>query len=79
MSEIKFVDVLPPIVRRRGGGRPEAPWRAELRPRPGEWAQIAPRRAASGYAKKPGFEFAIRTVSGQSWLFARYVGNGTQP
>ena len=71
---------LPP--RKRGGGHPEAPWRAELRGRPGEWAVVRqfafPKQcsaAIGGYKKKPGYEFAQRCQpDGSVWLYARYVG-----
>ena len=64
------------------GGRPEAPWRAELRARPGEWAAV--RRVATarkgwsalgGFRRMPGYEFAQRRQpDGSVWLYARYVG-----
>ena len=71
---------LPP--RRRSGGRPEAPWRAELRARPGEWAVVRQvssakqvRSMIGGYRRMPGYEFAQRNQpDGSIWIYARYVG-----
>ena len=73
---------LPPRARGHGGGHPEAPWRAELRGRPGEWAvvrQLASaekvRSVIGSYSKMPGYEFAQRRQpDGSVWLYARYVG-----
>ena len=71
---------LPP--RKPSGGRPEAPWRAALRARPGEWAVVqrvagvpSGKSLVGGYTKIPGYEFAQRRQpDGSVWIYARYVG-----
>lgn len=78
---VKFVDELPRAQGRGGLARVEAPWRDELRGRPGRWALICekpPKRAYGWHTtvrNKPGFEAAIRkNGNGAVKCYARYVG-----
>lgn len=90
-EEIVFED--PPTTSTgRGSGGTVAELLAPLRSQPGQWARvkgpIIPRSAASwAYAVKRGrvvgiadgeFQTTVRTIDGEGYVWARYVGNGDQ-
>jgi len=75
---VEFVEELPP---RRDVGK-QSPWRAELRARPGKWAKVKviPRGTKhTGVNQLSGFETTTRTIDGQRVVYARYVGNDSNP
>jgi hypothetical protein len=75
--KLKFLKELPMMTR---GPGVRAPWRAELMKHPGLWAAVKKlskkTHGPGGYRNVPGFEFAVRTIDGAQWIFARYIGNG---
>lgn len=75
--EIEWVDSLPPSKRAPA----LRPLFAALKGNLGVWARIeSPDTKKAGsraqYLRKQGFEATARTIDGQAYVYARYVGDG---
>jgi hypothetical protein len=70
MAEVKFVKELPPRAR---PDRPEAAWKAELRKKPGQWAElttVSHKSIGTYRSHYHDFEFAARG----GVAYGRYIG-----
>lgn len=82
MDDLNWMD--PPPPRKRGRINVVGVV-ATLQANPGKWARIAgpykPQSGGGGYRfmfkNKPGFECVSRRINEETWIFARYVGNGS--
>lgn len=65
-----------------GRERVPPPWEVALVGRPGEWARLSMTHGSVGpYRSKyrrwgVRIEFTVRTVDGEKYVYARYLGNG---
>jgi hypothetical protein len=59
-----------------GPGRPPAPCWSELRSRPGEWGRttLSAKSVHVLRRRRPDFQITVRTVDGERYVYARYIG-----